>query len=81
MYMCNDDWNIGYRWWSKKILSLVGPTFYKKLPLILGGDPQEGPRNIRHCGVQWKDSLVTLKGKKPFAPYSGFTSGTPVFTH
>ena len=25
--------------------------------------------------------LLTLRGKRPFAPYSGFTPGTPVFTH
>ena len=28
--MCIDDWNIDHRRWSKKMLSLRGPTFKKK---------------------------------------------------
>ena len=29
LYMCNDDWNIDHRRWSKKMLPLEGPTLKK----------------------------------------------------
>jgi hypothetical protein len=32
--MCNDDWNIGHRKWSKKMLSLGGPTLKKNKKTI-----------------------------------------------
>ena len=31
--------------------------------------------------VPRKEPPPDLKGKTPFTPYSGFTPGTPVFTH
>ena len=38
-------------------------------------------KNIHHCGIIVKGPRPDLKGKPPFTHYSGFTLGTPVFTH
>ena len=35
----------------------------------------------KQCGKTVMGTPPDLKGKHPLTPYSGFTPGTPVFTH